>query len=241
VRHEAQEVANTFFEYLWRAGDTMKRFILKDFEQRNEMVKEDLRLPKSKIHISFDLWTSTNKLAMLGVVAHYLMKDLTARSLLIGLREVIGAHSGENIAVCILQAIKEVLIVDRVGCFVADDDSPNDTAAAAICRELNLTDQARHRLRCLGHIINLSAKDLLFGKEEGSFDFEVSEMAKLKMEGAPSSRIAGVVAPEGSPPASCTISFFGSRRPPNVFRNLRTSLRTNLTQGTVGALFPQSD
>jgi hypothetical protein len=32
-------------------------------------VKEDLGLSKSKIHISFDLWTSTNKLAMLGVVA----------------------------------------------------------------------------------------------------------------------------------------------------------------------------
>ena len=63
--HEAQEVANSFFEYLWKTGDTMKQFILKDFEQRKEIVKEDLRLSKSKIHISFDLWTSTNKLAML--------------------------------------------------------------------------------------------------------------------------------------------------------------------------------
>jgi hypothetical protein len=43
----------------------MKQFILKDSEQRKEIVKEDLRLPKSKIHISLDLWTSTNKLAML--------------------------------------------------------------------------------------------------------------------------------------------------------------------------------
>ena len=70
-----------------------------------------------------------------------------------------------------------MLIADRVGYFVADNDSPNDTAVAAICRGLNLADPARCRLRCLGHIINLSAKDLLFGKEEGSFDFEVSEMA----------------------------------------------------------------
>ena len=62
--HEAQEVANSFFKSLWKTGD-MKLFALKDFEQRKEIVKEDLRLPKSKIRISFDLWTSTNKLAML--------------------------------------------------------------------------------------------------------------------------------------------------------------------------------
>lgn len=58
-------MANSFFEYLWKTGDTVKQFILKDFEQRKEIVKEDLRLSKSKIRISFDLWTSTNKLAML--------------------------------------------------------------------------------------------------------------------------------------------------------------------------------
>ena len=65
MSHEAQEVANSFFEYLWKTGDTVKQFILKGFEQRKEIVKEVLRLSKSKIHISFDLWTSTNKLAML--------------------------------------------------------------------------------------------------------------------------------------------------------------------------------
>jgi hypothetical protein len=108
------------------------------------------------------VWTCGPQLisrAMLRVVAHYLTKDLTARSLLIGLREVIGTHSGKNIAVCVLQVTKEMLIADRVGYFVvADNDSPNDTAVAAICRELNLADPARRRLRCLGHIINLSAK-----------------------------------------------------------------------------------
>jgi hypothetical protein len=91
--------------------------------------------------------------------------------------------------------IKEMLVADRVGCFGAGNNSPSESAVAAICRELYLADPARRRLRCLGHIINLSAKDLLFGKEEGNFDFEVSEMAKLKMEGAPSSRIAGAKRP----------------------------------------------
>lgn len=75
-----------------------------------------------------------------------------------------------------------MLITDKVEYFVADNDSPNDTAMVAICRELNLANPARRRPRCLGHIINLSAKDLLFGKEEGSFDFEISGMAGLKLE-----------------------------------------------------------
>ena len=50
-------------------------------------------------------------------------------------------------------------VADRVGYFVADNDSSNDVAVAAICRELNLANLARRRVRCLSYIINLSAKD----------------------------------------------------------------------------------
>lgn len=38
-------------------------------------MKEDLQQAVSKIHFSFDLWTSPNHLALMGVVAHYINKS----------------------------------------------------------------------------------------------------------------------------------------------------------------------
>jgi hypothetical protein len=48
------------------------------------------------------------------------------------------------------------------------------------CRELKLKNPKARRLRCLGHVINLAVKAFLFGKEEVCFDFEVSELRKMK-------------------------------------------------------------
>ena len=42
------------FEYLYESGNSIKRFVVKDFQQRKEKVKEDLQAARSKIHISFD-------------------------------------------------------------------------------------------------------------------------------------------------------------------------------------------
>jgi hypothetical protein len=69
-----------------------------------------------------------------------------------------------------------------VGYFVSDNDSTNDVAVKAICRDLELGIAEGRRLRCLGHIINLSAKAFLFGTEDGSFDFEISDVGKMKPE-----------------------------------------------------------
>ena len=76
------------FEHLYKSGNSIRNSIMKDFEARKGKVKDELARPLSKIHVSFDLWTAPNTIAILGVVAHYLTPDLKARSLLIGLKEV---------------------------------------------------------------------------------------------------------------------------------------------------------
>jgi hypothetical protein len=115
--------------------------------------------------------------------------------------------------------------------------APNDTAVAAICRELNLADPARRRLRYLGHIINLSAKDLLFGKEEGSSDFEVSEMAKVKME---MRQALELLAPEVSHQQVAQSHSLDPERPQRIqkFKDLTTE-ETDARNSRCS--FPQSD
>jgi hypothetical protein len=116
------------------------------------------------------------------VIAYYLISDLQFKSLLIRLRNLEGPYLGENIAVCVLAIIAEYEISDLIKYFVSDNVSSNDVAINVIYRELKLAHPVIRRLRCLDHIINLAAKAFLYEKEEGSFDFEISDTAKIKLE-----------------------------------------------------------
>jgi hypothetical protein len=143
--------------FLVNASNTVKRWILEEFEKRKLEVKDELATARSRIHISFDLWTSPNALALVATVAHYLDKHLKARSYLIGLRHVRGAHSGENITEAMIPVLVEMGVVPKLGYFMADNAGNNNTAVRAICRQLrpDIKDLDSRRARCLGHIINL--------------------------------------------------------------------------------------
>lgn len=52
--------------------NTLRQWILDAFEVRKRKLKQRLQRAHSKISFSFDLWTSTNHLALLGLVAHYI-------------------------------------------------------------------------------------------------------------------------------------------------------------------------
>jgi hypothetical protein len=169
------------FEYLWRRGNDIRSFILQDFEERKKAVKEDLRLAKSKIHIGFELWTSQNSLATVGVVAHYLTKDLAVRSLLIGFREITGARSGETTAVRVAEVITEMVILGNIG-YVISDKVASNVVVVAVCRELSLASLVVPRSRQPDLIITPSATQALFGRNEGNFDFAVSEITRMKFQ-----------------------------------------------------------
>lgn len=67
--------------------------LLAEFDRGKEILKLAFKDALSKVHISFNLWTSLNKLAILGVIAHYLAPNLTAKLLFIALRKLSGNHS----------------------------------------------------------------------------------------------------------------------------------------------------
>jgi hypothetical protein len=62
----------TVLSVLPRASNTIREWVIEAFQARKEKVKEVLARSNSKIHFSFDLWTSPNHLALLGIVAHYI-------------------------------------------------------------------------------------------------------------------------------------------------------------------------
>jgi hypothetical protein len=109
-----------------------------------------------------------------GVVFHFLNKNLKVQSLLAGMKRVRGAHTGENIAEAVIPIIEEMVSNDRLGFFMGDNASENSTVIRAILTHLcpEEKDPNSKRVRCLGHIINLAAKAFLFGKDADAFEEE---------------------------------------------------------------------
>lgn len=175
--------------------NTIRDWVITAFEARRIKLKASLSRSESMIHFSFDLWTSPNHLALLGIVAHYIdeygqnqsvssnlllvhfecfCSNLFTLQTLIAIRQLHGAHSGENQAEVIIQVITEFEIQARVGYFVTDNASNNDSAieivVAHFCPQLSVEQRHSRRLRCLGHVINLAAKAFLYGKEFEEFE-----------------------------------------------------------------------
>ena len=130
--------------------------------------------------MSYDLWTSPNHLALIGVFGHYISSKYKVETTLLGLRRLRGPHSGENIIEAIISVIKTYKITNRIGYFVLNNTGSNNTCVSAIIEQLNIKDIKEHRcLRCLGYTLNLLAKAILFGENSEVFKKDITVAAIL--------------------------------------------------------------
>jgi hypothetical protein len=143
---------------------TISGWIIQSFQTGRQQVKDLLATNKSRINLSFDIWTSSNELSLLGVVAHFINSNGRLKTALLGLPRLVGSHSGENMATCIRSVINEYGFGHNLGCFMMDNAENNDTCIAELKRYFPSIDEKEHRLRCAGHIFNLVTKAILYGK-----------------------------------------------------------------------------
>ena len=89
-----------------------------------------------------------------------------------------GPHSGENIAETIVAVVKTYEISNKIGYFVLDNAGLNNIYISAIIKQLNIKDIKEHRcLCCLGYVLNLSVKAILFSKNPEVFKKDIITMA----------------------------------------------------------------
>ncbi|KAG7425633.1 putative AC transposase [Fusarium oxysporum f. sp. raphani] len=155
--------------HLPKAAKTIRSWVMDAFLSKKQRLREDLQRSRSRISISFDLWTSPNPYAILGVIAMWIDTTGKRRTTVLGIRRVYGEHTGENLGSVVLELLKEYDIGgDEIGYFMLDNTSSNDTAVGFILKELCPwmdSKQRRHRrLRCLGHIVNLCCQAFLMGR-----------------------------------------------------------------------------
>lgn len=105
---------------------------------------------------------------MLAIVGHWTAPDYSLKTVLLGIKELHGSHTGTKIADLLLSLFEELEIVKVLRYSVTDNVGNNDIALESLAHSL-LTkynihyNASSHRLHCIGHIINLVVKALLFG------------------------------------------------------------------------------
>ena len=159
---------------------SVRNWLVAEFSSKQATITAILAESKSLIHISFDLWTSPHKnVAVLGIVAHFMKPDYTNEAVLLALRQLEGSHSGENIAIAVVETL-QIYEVYRLGYFVCDNATSNDTAIRDILKSRGIVNEKdRRRLRCLGHIVNLAAQAFLFGNNTQAFEYDDLEDLEL--------------------------------------------------------------
>jgi hypothetical protein len=156
-----------------KSGDSIRNWIEDEFLQAKAIIiSEILSTAISKIHISCDLWSSPNGYAICGVVAHFIGHQQRCQQVLLAMKRMRYAHSGEQIGLTVLEVLKDYSISkDRLGVFIADNAESNDVAWRHLLSEFDpQKDATASRSRCLGHIINLAAKAFIFGSDIEAFE-----------------------------------------------------------------------
>ena len=141
-------------------------------------VTESLRSAQSKINFSFDLWTSKNKLALLGLCAHYIDDKGSPITTLLALPRQKGRHNGFNIAETVSAIIAEYSLQDKIGYFTTDNAFANATCLDYLANEYRFKRDKRW-VRCSGHIFNLVGQAALFGKDSKAF-FDALEITTVE-------------------------------------------------------------
>jgi hypothetical protein len=166
--------------YLIRSHRTISNWVADEFKEAQLAVKSLLAQAKSRIHLSFDIWTSPSAIPILGVCAHFLDSSLQLKHPLLGLKFIEGSHTGEAIAAIIEALIYSFDIEPKLGVFIADNASNCDTACESLVKRLRPNeDENSRRSRCLGHIINLAAQAFIYGKKNETFIVEAEQVEQL--------------------------------------------------------------
>lgn len=104
---------------------TINNWIIRQYDFQKGKIKSRLQSAKSCIHLTIDLWTSGNDLALIGIIAHFVNQQGELEELLLCLKEVEGEHTGQNLSKYALDTIEEYGIASRLG-YLQMDNAPNN-------------------------------------------------------------------------------------------------------------------
>ena len=77
-----------------KSANTSRADVMKCFEVAKLTIKENITTARSKIHLSFDLWSSPNYKSMMAILGHWTNSEFKVETATLGMKEIFGEHKG---------------------------------------------------------------------------------------------------------------------------------------------------
>ena len=152
----------------------------KTFVLHKKSLKWKLQNSMSKIHFTTDAWTAPIHTAFQAICAHFVDNNGELAKALLALREHKGSHGGEFQGMELVNVVKEYGLEDKIGYLVGDNHGSNDVISRLIAQNFHSYRALHHhRIRCLGHILNLACQAFLFGKDKDAVEIATEEARRL--------------------------------------------------------------
>jgi hypothetical protein len=111
---------------------TVRGWVLRQFKIEKDKIVLQLENAKSKVYLSLDIWTSPSNKPILGVVTYYISNSGVLEQVVLAMKEIENNHKGENLALVLLEVIRDWGIACKLGYMVMDNTSNNDTIMQAL-------------------------------------------------------------------------------------------------------------
>ena len=188
---------------LYKSRKSVPILIGKTFVIQKDRIKLRLQRAKSKIHFTTDCWTAPNKTAYQVVTAHFVDELSQLSKATIALREHKEVHGGDQQAEVMIKVIEEYEIPEsQIGYLTSrlhflpllpsssilntpnlgDNHGSNDKLCRILQKRFPSWNAVQHRIRCIGHVINLAVQAFLFHKDEEAVEVAIRTAEELQRE-----------------------------------------------------------
>ncbi|OAQ59076.1 transposase-like protein [Purpureocillium lilacinum] len=157
---------------------TLSRWIKDSMAARLPFIIELVQSALSTINLSIDGWRAHNRREYVAVCGHFVDGQGHPRTLLLGFPRRYGGHTGDDLAALVKPVILQYGIGEKLGSFVMDNADDNDKCLEVLQRSFSSIDPEADRIRCIGHIINLVVKALLFGEGVSAWEKNLIEASE---------------------------------------------------------------
>ncbi|XP_048634105.1 zinc finger BED domain-containing protein RICESLEEPER 2-like [Brassica napus] len=144
--------------------NTARADVYRLYESERDTLKRELGSLPGRVSFTSDLWTSVKREGYMCVTAHYIDRNWKLNSKILTFCALPPPHTGMNVAVQLLESLKEWGIEKKVFSVTLDNATSNDSMQDIVKSQLNLNDDLLcggefFHVRCAAHILNLIVQD----------------------------------------------------------------------------------
>jgi len=91
-----------------KSADTIRSWVIRNYDDQKNEVRQEIKKAITQIHISIDCWTAPHKsMKVIGIVGHFTTQNSNRMNPVLAVREIEGSHTGNALAEIVVRVITE--------------------------------------------------------------------------------------------------------------------------------------